>query len=81
MNDITVVINANVWHRLCYELCFDSYPGKADRKYAFEDYFKCNVKWKSRLAEWDNIGEPPVSVMILTFLNPTDATLFRLKYT
>lgn len=80
MTDNTVVIDSIKWHRLCYELQFDSYPGRADRKSAFEDYFKCKVKWKSRLEEWDGVGESPVSVMILTFVNSTDATLFRLKY-
>lgn len=76
MND-TVVISEILWHRLCYELEFDD----GNRKGQFEECFNCTVTWRSRLHEWDGNKETrPDPVMILKFINPTDATIFALKW-
>ena len=72
----TVMIDAMKWHRICYELGF------SERGAEFQKYFNCTVKWKSRLDEWlgEDVSEKPNPVMLLTFADPKDASMFTLKF-
>lgn len=78
MTDIT--IDAMRWHQICYELKLDD--GASTRTKAFEDVFNCKVTWKSRLEQWpgDDVSARPNPVMVLSFWNPNDATLFALRW-
>ena len=78
----TLVIDAMRWHQLCHELKLDEYGGANDRKTAFEDCFNCTVTWKSRLDQWpgEDLSERPNPVMVLRFLNPSDAVIFALRW-
>jgi hypothetical protein len=78
----TLVIDAMRWHQICYELKLDEYDGADNRKTAFEDYFNCTVTWKSRLDQWsgEDVSERPNPVMLLRFLNPSDAVIFALRW-
>jgi hypothetical protein len=82
MNNDTVVIDAQKWHWICHDLLLDSYKDIDNRKDAFEDYFNCTTKWKSRLDEWpgEDVSEKPNPVMLLTFEDPKEASLFVLKF-
>lgn len=76
MNNNTIMIDALKWHRICYELGF------RDRGAEFQKHFNCTVKWKSRLDEWpgEDVSEKPNPVMLLTFEDPKEASLFVLKF-
>lgn len=75
MND-TVIIDAMKWHKICHDMRFK------DRSEDFQRHFKCTLKWKSRLDEWpgEDVSERPNPVMVLTFQNPSDASVFVLKF-
>lgn len=76
LND-TVIVDAAKWHSICHELGFDT-----DRKEQFQECFDCAVTWKSRLDKWDGTDETnrPGPIMLVRFMNPSDASLFVLNW-
>jgi hypothetical protein len=76
MNNDTVTVDAVKWHKICHELKLE------DRSKDFQEYFNCKLKWKSRLDEWpgEDASEIPNPVMVLTFTDPKEASLFVLKF-
>lgn len=89
MNNDTIMIDPQKWHRIWHNQLLDSYKDTDNRTdpfenyfVLFENYFNCTIKWESRLYEWPggDVSERPNPVMVITFADPKDASLFVLKF-